>query len=217
LTISHSMDMLSATIGPGVGCGSGNRCKCLCYIMLRLSSGSGICIALSKGAVTWLGGRAMFRGHINRTGMTQKPGAGAGSGLTGTFRETLLQTASAAARLAWQRARQASVLRKAALRSGNCRVAVRLSALKIRAVLRALEFAPDLISIGIDNDWEVGLLSISFPGQGRLHLPKGALGSGRKGFARPLRSDVAGGGRAMSAIRGDGPKKGPAEMSHEHN
>lgn len=88
-----------------------------------------------------------------------------------TLRNIIEETRIGSARRAWERARLASRYRKIALQQGARSAAKILSAIKCRAIERAHELAPELVSIGIDDDLQIGLLSVAYRGLGRLHLP----------------------------------------------
>lgn len=88
-----------------------------------------------------------------------------------TFAEILEGSRLMAARRAFCRAIDASRLRKTLLRRGRHRAAAILAILKVDAVRRALELAPERVRVTVDSDFQVGLLSVRFAGVGRLHLP----------------------------------------------
>jgi len=92
-----------------------------------------------------------------------------------TFRQILETTRQQAAASAWQRARQASRLRHLAAARGDRRAARRLSQLKKEAIRLAAFVLPEQVKITIDDDNQIGLLSIQLRGHGRLHLPPGSL------------------------------------------
>lgn len=86
-----------------------------------------------------------------------------------TFGEILEQTRLVSARHAWDRAKVASLYRKAAIERG-CSGVRSLSRIKTNAARRAFELAPEYVTIGLDDDFQVGLPSVRWRGLGRLHL-----------------------------------------------
>lgn len=88
-----------------------------------------------------------------------------------TFRQIVEESRSDAAASAWERAKFASGLRHIEAKIGRHKNAQRLAEWKARAVRLALSLLPEQIHVTIDNDYQVGLLSISWKGRGRLHLP----------------------------------------------
>jgi len=88
-----------------------------------------------------------------------------------TFRKITEDTRIDAAEAAWSRARLISRLRHQQRDAQNHRSARQLSKLKANAVRLALSLAPEQISVTIDNDYQIGLLSVRWPGHGKLHLP----------------------------------------------
>lgn len=91
-----------------------------------------------------------------------------------TFREIVEASRVDAAEAAWERAKTASRLRHFERGTGRYRDAQRLADFKAQAIRLAMSLAPEQISVTIDNDYQVGLLSIRWPGHGRLHLPTDA-------------------------------------------
>lgn len=87
-----------------------------------------------------------------------------------TFGEILEDTRAAAARTAWARAVSASHLRHLA----RGRAVAVLAEVKLRAVMRAFQIAPDLIRVTVDDEHQVGLISVVWNGGTRLHLPADA-------------------------------------------
>jgi hypothetical protein len=47
--------------------------------------------------------------------------------------------------------------------------------LKARCVARVAEILPEQVRVTIDRDYQVGLISVRWPGHGRLHLPADGL------------------------------------------
>tara|TARA_B100000315_G_scaffold236708_1_gene252790 strand:+ start:237 stop:635 length:399 start_codon:yes stop_codon:yes gene_type:complete len=88
-----------------------------------------------------------------------------------TFSAILDQARVDAARAAWKRARTASALRHEVNKLNQFRAARILSTIKIKSVRRAFEVAPEVISIVIDDDFQIGLLSVRCDDGSRLHLP----------------------------------------------
>jgi len=88
-----------------------------------------------------------------------------------TFRQIVEDSRIDAAETAWSRARVISRLRQQECKAQHRRSANRLAQLKADAVRLALSLAPEQITVTIDDDYQVGLLSVRWPGHGRLHLP----------------------------------------------
>jgi len=88
-----------------------------------------------------------------------------------TFRQIVESTRMDAARAAWDRAKFASRLRHVEAVAGHRRNARRLGEWKVRAIRLAVSLAPEQIRLTIDDDYQIGLLSVRWPGHGRLHLP----------------------------------------------
>ena len=88
-----------------------------------------------------------------------------------TFRQIVEESREVAAESAWERAQFASRLRHTVASTGRHRNAQRLAEWKARAIKLALSLLPEQIRVTIDDDYQVGLLSVSWLGHGRLHLP----------------------------------------------
>ena len=88
-----------------------------------------------------------------------------------TFERILESSRLACADRAWHRALMASELRHAAQSNGDHHASQTLSRIKLEAARRAYELAPEAIRLGIDDCEQIGLLSISWAGRGRMHLP----------------------------------------------
>lgn len=84
-----------------------------------------------------------------------------------TFHDILAETRVAAARAAWTRAVWASRLRHLA----RGRAVAVLARVKLQAVTRAFQIAPELVRITLDNEHHVGLVSVVWNQSARLHLP----------------------------------------------
>ena len=103
-----------------------------------------------------------------------------------TFRDLLEQTRKQAAGLAWERAKLASSMRHHAAATGQRGAARALASVKRRAVTRAISLMPRAIRVSVDEDYHVGLLSISWRGHGRLHLPADTQLPDTTRLVRPL-------------------------------
>lgn len=88
-----------------------------------------------------------------------------------TFSDLLEQERAAAAERVWAKAMAVSSLRRCVSATGRYRQARMLGEIKVSLIRRSLELAPEKVSIGIDDDYHIGLLSIRWSGCGRLHLP----------------------------------------------
>ena len=92
-----------------------------------------------------------------------------------TFHQILEASRVEAATAAWDRARVASRLRHGLAAMGRGRAARLMGELKDRCLTRAAEILPGEVRVTIDHDYQVGLVSVQWPGHGRLHLPAGSL------------------------------------------
>lgn len=92
-----------------------------------------------------------------------------------TFQEQIAAMRLANAARAFMRGKLASELRHCAAASSHRRSARALGRLKQEAVRAAIAIAPDVVRVGLDDEIHVGLLSVAFPGEGRLHMPPTAL------------------------------------------
>jgi hypothetical protein len=88
-----------------------------------------------------------------------------------TFQSILNDSQRDAGVAAWERACRASALRR--LTSGKSRSATarQLAKIKRDSIRAAITLVPDEIVTTIDDDYQIGLLSVRWPGRGRLHLP----------------------------------------------
>lgn len=99
-----------------------------------------------------------------------------------TFSQILESTREASAARVWDKAKAVSTLRHLVQSSRRARGAAVLAEAKRALVRRAVELVPDQIKVGIDSDYQVGLLSIRWHGHGRMHLPAGTdLPASRQG------------------------------------
>jgi hypothetical protein len=101
-----------------------------------------------------------------------------------TFRQILGNSRVETATTAWERASVASRLRHGLVSVGHHRGARRLGELKARCLERVVEILPEQVRVTIDNDYQVGLISVRWPGRGRFHLPADSL------TRRPARSNI---------------------------
>jgi len=92
-----------------------------------------------------------------------------------TFRQILEESRVETATAAWERATAASRLRHGLVSVRHRRGAQKLGELKALCLGRVGEILPGQIRVTIDNDYQVGLVSVRWPGHGRLHLPAGTL------------------------------------------
>ena len=88
-----------------------------------------------------------------------------------TFTEIRNETRVECAWSAWGRARCASGLRHEAVRAGRGAAAKFFGSQKVTAVQRAIELAPELFRLSIDDEYQVGLVSAQAADGSRLHLP----------------------------------------------
>ena len=79
-----------------------------------------------------------------------------------------------AAEAVWRRAGQASRLRHVAIAQGRPRTARRLASLKRDAIRQVLRLNPKTVHVTVDPH-DVRLLSVRWPGHGKLHLPASAV------------------------------------------
>jgi hypothetical protein len=71
----------------------------------------------------------------------------------------------------WQRAQQASRMRKLLSQRGRFGQASICSSIKKQAIRQVLQITPENIEVGIDDDYQVGLLRIRYKDGSMLHLP----------------------------------------------
>jgi hypothetical protein len=88
-----------------------------------------------------------------------------------TFCQIVAASTDDAAKSAWGRAKLASQLRHVAVAQGRRGAARRLAVLKRDAIRHVLHLKPKSVRLGLDNEYQVGLLSVHWPGHGKLHLP----------------------------------------------
>lgn len=88
-----------------------------------------------------------------------------------TFEEMLEQCRIQSAHRLWQKARRASQLRHLTIQRGGDKSAALLSSVKNRSVYKVIELAPEKVRFDIDDTYHVGLMNVSWSGDGRLHLP----------------------------------------------
>jgi len=88
-----------------------------------------------------------------------------------TFKDILEATKLEAASNAWNRAVEASKLRHIAANQGERRSARKLAEIKVEAIRTAIGLLPEQITTSLDDDYQIGLLSIRWRGHGWLHLP----------------------------------------------
>ncbi len=90
-----------------------------------------------------------------------------------TFKEILETTKEKAAESAWGRAADASRLRRRLTTQRRFAAAQSCGEIKARALELAASLLPERVRVTIDDDYQVGLLSIRWKGRGRFHLPLG--------------------------------------------
>ena len=91
-----------------------------------------------------------------------------------TFRQILDETRVESASSAWERAQLASRLRHSYARLGNRRAAQLIGEVKARSLNRVARIIPGQVRITIDHNFQIGLISVRWPGHGSLHLPAGS-------------------------------------------
>ena len=87
-----------------------------------------------------------------------------------TFAEILNDTKAKASESAWNRARLASGLRHLCFKQHNHKASNLLGLIKKEALKLALYLNPAEITVGMDDTYQVGMLSIRWK-QERFHLP----------------------------------------------
>lgn len=92
-----------------------------------------------------------------------------------TFRQILEESRVETATSAWDRAMAASRLRPGLAAIGKRRAAQEMGELKARCLARVAEILPAEVRVTIDHDYQVGLVSVHWPGHGRFHLPAGTV------------------------------------------
>lgn len=91
-----------------------------------------------------------------------------------TFRKILDASRMETAQAAWGRARLASYLMHWASWHGNKKAAMMLANIKAAALRRVAAILPQEVHVGIDSEYQIGLVSVAWRGHGRLHLPADA-------------------------------------------
>jgi hypothetical protein len=86
------------------------------------------------------------------------------------FRQICETSRNLAAESAWARAVLASGLRHLMLSQHRYAEASRFGEIKEAALKLVVSLVPDQVNVTIDDDYQVGLLSIRWIGHGQLHL-----------------------------------------------
>lgn len=86
-----------------------------------------------------------------------------------TFCQILEGSRRRCAESAWERAVRASELRHAIADGGRGRE--QLSQIKSIALRRVVELVPEHVTVTLDDTFQIGLVSVIWPGHGSLHLP----------------------------------------------
>ena len=100
-----------------------------------------------------------------------KPSKNNKASRTTTFQQILEGLNAEIAETAWQRAWIASRMRHAAVRQGRNKTARILADIKANALRTAATINPAEVKVGIDGEYQIGLLSVYWAGHGQLHLP----------------------------------------------
>jgi hypothetical protein len=88
-----------------------------------------------------------------------------------TMKQVVESTRETAAANSWQRARQASWMRKLLRQEGKPSQSKICAAIKIQAIRQLLQIAPESIQVSIDDVYQVGLLQVRYKDGSTLHLP----------------------------------------------
>ena len=88
-----------------------------------------------------------------------------------TFRQICEEERIDNASRAFERGQQASKMRHLATKLGRRHQARLFADIKSMVLKRAHRLAPDIISVGLDSDYQIGLIRVRWPGKGALHLP----------------------------------------------
>ena len=88
-----------------------------------------------------------------------------------TFRQICDEVRIDNANRVFERGRQASKMRHLAIKLGRQRQARLFADIKCMVLKRAHRLAPDIVSVGLDSDYQIGLIRVLWPGKGALHLP----------------------------------------------
>ena len=88
-----------------------------------------------------------------------------------TFRQIVDRSKYEAAESAWDRAKLASGLRQYLALRNKSEQATRCAAIKAAALKLLSSLLPGEVVVTIDDDYQVGLISVRWPDHGRLHLP----------------------------------------------
>lgn len=81
------------------------------------------------------------------------------------------ETCTLSSRSLWAKAKVASTLRHEAIRRHDMTAARVLAEIKLRAIRRAVELAPQMYEVSIDSEYQIGLVSVRANDGSRLHLP----------------------------------------------
>jgi len=95
-----------------------------------------------------------------------------------TMRKIIENSRHQAAASCWKRAQDASRMRNLMIREGRPEQARICSAIKKDAIRRALQIAPENVEMGIDGDYQIGLLRVRYKDGTMLHLPWDGVSSG---------------------------------------
>jgi hypothetical protein len=88
-----------------------------------------------------------------------------------SFRQIRESARKQAAESAWSRAEQASAFRHLMVSQRRFAAARRFGEMKEAALKLAVSLLPEQVTVTIDDDYQIGMLSIRWKGHGRLHLP----------------------------------------------
>lgn len=88
-----------------------------------------------------------------------------------SFREIFESSKEEAAESAWEKAKRASVLRRLLAAKNRFGGASRCSEIKSAALKLVASLLPEQVQVSIDDDYQVGLVTVGWKGHGRFHLP----------------------------------------------
>jgi len=89
-----------------------------------------------------------------------------------TFRQLVEETRRNHAVALFDKAKRYSEMRHLARKCRDLTGARVAGDRKMQAIVAAIQLAPEEITVTIDDDYQLGMISVRWPGHGRLHLPK---------------------------------------------
>lgn len=88
-----------------------------------------------------------------------------------TFQRIQHDSARDAALRIWDRAKHAGRMYHLLRQQSRYEQALKCAEIKESCLRRAIRLLPDEIKVSIDSTYQIGMLSVRWPGHGALHLP----------------------------------------------